>query len=132
MPGMVMPGDAKSQDTKSMPEMDMPAEPKSTTNASPSGKAGSQSLQHTMLGVSGNCDLCKARIETAAKSITGVTSAEWIAETKKLHVQFDGAKTNLDAIQKAIAKVGHDTEKYKAPDEVYNALPGCCKYRLSN
>lgn len=31
-------------------------------------------------------------------------------------------ETNLDAIQKAIAKIGHDTEKFKAPDEVYNQL----------
>jgi Cu(I)/Ag(I) efflux system membrane fusion protein len=28
-----------------------------------------------------------------------------------------------------IAKNGHDTEKYKAPDEVYKQLPECCLYR---
>jgi Cu(I)/Ag(I) efflux system membrane fusion protein len=28
-----------------------------------------------------------------------------------------------------VAKAGHDTEKYKATDKVYNDLPGCCKYR---
>ncbi len=84
--------------------------------------------EHQNIKVSGNCEMCKERIETAAKSIAGVSSAEWSAETKLLHVSFDGAKTNIDAIQKAIAKAGHDTEKYKTPDEVYNALPECCLY----
>lgn len=85
--------------------------------------------QHQTIMVSGNCEMCKERIETAAKSIAGVASADWNIETKLLHVQFDGTKTSLDAIQKAIAKAGHDTEKYKASDAAYNALPDCCKYR---
>lgn len=84
---------------------------------------------HAQIKVSGNCEMCKERIETAAKSVAGVTTAEWSAETKQLHVSFDGTKTSSDAIQKAIAKAGHDTEKYKAPDDVYKALPDCCLYR---
>ena len=28
----------------------------------------------------------------------------------------------------AIAKVEHDTDMHKATDEVYDNLPGCCKY----
>jgi hypothetical protein len=46
-----------------------------------------------------------------------------------MKVEFDGMKTSSDAIQKAIAKVGHDTEKLKADDKIYSAMPGCCKYR---
>jgi Cu(I)/Ag(I) efflux system membrane fusion protein len=38
-------------------------------------------------------------------------------------------ETNRNAIQKAIANAGHDTEKIKAEDKVYNTLPECCKYR---
>ena len=38
-------------------------------------------------------------------------------------------KANASAIQKAIAKAGHDTEKFKAPDKVYKQLPECCLYR---
>ncbi|TAJ11309.1 copper chaperone [Marinilabiliaceae bacterium JC017] len=81
-----------------------------------------------MITVAGNCDMCKDRIETAARSVDGVIVAEWNAETKKLHVSYDPQKTDVDAIQKTIANVGHDTEKYKAQDEVYNELPGCCLY----
>lgn len=85
--------------------------------------------QHQNIKVSGNCEMCKERIETAAKSVAGVTTADWSTETKLLQVSFDDSKTNIDAIQKVIAKVGHDTQKFKAPDEVYKALPECCLYR---
>lgn len=84
--------------------------------------------EHQMIKVAGNCEMCKGRIETAAKSVPGVSAAEWGSGTKMLHVQSDSTKTNSDAIQKAIAKVGHDTEKFKAGDEVYKELPECCLY----
>ena len=79
------------------------------------------------LKVSGNCGECKARIEKAAK-IDGVAMAEWSVDSKVLTVSFDSTKTNIDAIAKAIAAVGHDNEKFKADDKVYGALPGCCQY----
>ncbi|MBE3086800.1 MAG: heavy-metal-associated domain-containing protein [Bacteroidetes bacterium] len=75
----------------------------------------------------GNCDMCKARIEKTVKA-EGATSAAWDAKTKMLAVTFDPSKTSMDAFGKKLASVGHDTEKYKADDKVYNALPGCCKY----
>lgn len=78
--------------------------------------------------VSGNCDMCKARIEKAAK-IDGVSKAEWNKDTKMLAVTYDPAKTNTDAIGKKVAAAGHDTEKTKAETKVYDNLPGCCKYR---
>lgn len=77
--------------------------------------------------VYGNCGMCKNRIQKAAK-IDGVTSASWDAEAQTLVVTYDPAKTTNDDIQKKVAAVGHDTEKYSAPDAVYNKLHGCCKY----
>lgn len=82
--------------------------------------------------VKGNCGMCKTRIEKASKSVDGVTKADWNKETKVLEVSFDESKATVEKIQKAIASVGHDTPMHKAPDEVYNALPGCCKYDRSN
>ena len=73
--------------------------------------------------------MCKDRIETTAKSVSGVVLAVWDISSKQLAVQFDPDKTSPEAIQKAIAKVGHDTEKFKARDDVYNKLPECCLYR---
>ncbi|TAL64249.1 MAG: ATPase [Bacteroidetes bacterium] len=75
----------------------------------------------------GNCGMCKDRIEKAAKA-EGATNAAWDAKTKMVTVTFDPSKTNVDAISKKLASVGHDTEKYKADDKVYDGLPGCCKY----
>jgi mercuric ion binding protein len=78
--------------------------------------------------VYGNCGSCEKRIETAAKSVDGVSLASWSQDTKMIEVTFDTTKTNLDAIEQAIAKVGHDTQIYRANDEVYAKLPGCCQY----
>ena len=85
------------------------------------------STKSETLKVSGNCDLCKARIEKAAK-LEGVSNAEWDAKSNSLAVTFDPARTNMDQISKKIAAVGHDNSKLKANDKAYNALPGCCKY----
>lgn len=78
--------------------------------------------------VSGNCGMCEKTIEKAAKSVDGVNMADWDKKTKVIKVSFDTEKTSLDAIHKAIAKVGYDTEKVKAKDEAYNKLHSCCKY----
>lgn len=79
------------------------------------------------LKVYGNCEMCKTRIEKAAK-IDGVKKADWNVETKMLTVTYDGHKVKLDEIQKSIAAVGHDTQNYSAEAAVYKKLPGCCKY----
>jgi Cu(I)/Ag(I) efflux system membrane fusion protein len=79
--------------------------------------------------VQGLCEMCKDRIEKTALSVSGVSSAIWDIKTKQLYLHYDSGKTSPDAVAKAIAKVGHDTEKYKADDTVYNALPECCRYR---
>ena len=82
--------------------------------------------------VAGNCGMCEARIEKAAKSVEGVSAADWNQETKMIEVTFDDRITDIHAIHKTIADSGHDTDKCSAKDEVYSKLPGCCKYeRLS-
>ena len=78
--------------------------------------------------VAGNCELCKTRIEKAAK-VDGVTKADWSDKTKMLTLVYNPMKVKSDDIQKKIAAAGHDTPKYKATDKAYNALPSCCKYR---
>lgn len=87
-----------------------------------------ENIEHSMFNVNGNCEMCKERIEKTAISIEGVNSAEWDIDSKMLHISFNNKNVALADIHKAIAKVGHDTEKEKAPDDVYNSLPGCCKY----
>ena len=79
--------------------------------------------------MSGNCELCKERIEKTAKSLKGVATAIWDIQTKKIKVDYNNNLTTPDEIQKAISLAGHDTEKFKAPDNVYNQLPECCLNR---
>lgn len=78
--------------------------------------------------VSGNCGMCKDRIEAAA-NVAGVTKADWDKSTKMLTLVYNPATVKSDDVQKKIAAVGHDTEKFKADTKTYNNLPGCCKYR---
>ena len=78
--------------------------------------------------VAGNCGMCEARIEKAAESVDGVSSANWDKETKMIEVTYNPEKSDIHKIHQAIAKAGHDTSMHKATDEVYNELPGCCKY----
>ncbi|MFT3740870.1 MAG: cation transporter [Breznakibacter sp.] len=78
--------------------------------------------------VMGNCGMCKARIEKAAKT-DGVSQAQWDSKTKLLTLVYDPSKTNVEIIGKKVAAAGHDTDKAKADDKAYSQLPGCCKYR---
>lgn len=86
------------------------------------------SVKTDTLKVSGNCGMCKARIEKAAK-VEGVSKSEWVNKTKMLSVTFDPTKTNMELIGKKVAGAGHDNAKSKAAEKTYSALPGCCKYR---
>lgn len=97
-----------------------------TTSAQTAAKASEQKKTETFK-VWGKCDMCKTRIEKTVKA-EGVASAEWNTKTEMLTVVFDPSKTNVDALEKKLASVGHDTEKYKASDDVYAKLPGCCHY----
>jgi copper chaperone CopZ len=80
--------------------------------------------------VLGKCDMCKARIEKTVKA-EGAISASWDLKTQILTVTFDPTKTGKDGLSRKLASVGHDTEAYKAPDDVYAKLPGCCHYDRS-
>jgi len=77
----------------------------------------------------GNCEMCKNRIEKAARSVEGVTKAEWNQKTQLIQVTYNHKKVKALQIHKAIANAGHDTPKVRAKDDVYNKLPGCCKYK---
>jgi copper chaperone CopZ len=96
------------------------------STAQTSAKTTGQTKTET-IKVWGNCGMCKDRIEKAVTA-EGATSASWDSKTKMLTVSFDPSKTNVDALSKKLASVGHDTEKYKADSKVYDGLPGCCKY----
>lgn len=82
--------------------------------------------------VYGNCGMCEKTIQKAAKSVEGVSTADWNKESKMMQVSFDDSKTDVHKIHKAIAKAGYDTEMHKATDEAYNKLHSCCQYDREN
>ena len=86
-----------------------------------------ESSDHASFKVAGNCGMCKDRIEAAALSVSGVRTANWDSGSQEIHIDFE-SQISLDNVHGAIAEAGHDTELRKAPDEVYNELPGCCLY----
>ena len=78
--------------------------------------------------VNGNCEQCQRRIQKAAFSVNGVKTASWSIETHYLDLTINEEKTSIAAVEKAIAKVGHDTKNSKATKEDYDNLHHCCKY----
>ena len=86
-----------------------------------------EEIKISSLKVYGNCGMCKERIEEAALSVNGVSKAYWDEDTKMLEIDMV-SNLDLNKVHKAIAAVGHDTDKEKASKEVYNNLPGCCLY----
>ena len=79
-------------------------------------------------GVSGICGMCESRIE-AAFDQKGIVVADYDLEKKTMHVVYKAKKWNEERLHKLATGVGHDTDKYKASDEAYANMHGCCKYR---
>lgn len=86
-----------------------------------------QKAKTETIPVSGNCGMCKAKIEKAAKT-AGVEDAKWDVDAKVLTVKYNSSTTNAAKIQNAVAAVGYDTRDVKASNEAYDKLHGCCKY----
>lgn len=78
--------------------------------------------------VYGKCGMCETRIEKAAAAVPGVKSADWDKKTMMLDVTYNEKKVKSLDIQKALAKVGHDTDLERADDKTYEALHACCHY----
>ncbi len=95
-----------------------------TTTATPASITSEITESFKVLG---NCGMCQKTIQNAAIQ-AGAMKVDWDKELHVLTVTFKRVKTSADKIQKAIAKTGYDTPKYKATDAAYNKLHGCCQY----
>jgi hypothetical protein len=79
----------------------------------------------------GNCGMCKTTIETAGNK-KHFAKVDWNKDTKIAVITYNNAQTNTDEILKRIALAGYDSDKFLAPDDAYNKLPGCCQYERVN
>mgnify|MGYP001171590208 FL=1 len=78
--------------------------------------------------VSGNCEMCKMRIEKAALSVNGVKYANWSIPENQLRLIYNSNKVNIIEVHESVSNSGHDTSERKAPSEIYSELPLCCLY----
>jgi len=98
-----------------------------TENASATTTEVSNGLVTSTFKIWGNCEMCKETIEGSLK-VAGISKADWNVDSKIMTVAYDSSKITLDQIQKNIAAVGYDTEKYKGDDQAYHELAECCQY----
>lgn len=89
--------------------------------------AQKRNLKTETFAVSGNCEMCKDRIEKTALD-NRAYSTDWNIKTHLLTVTYDSTKTSKESLQKKIAEAGHDNGNFRATDEVYKKLPACCHY----
>lgn len=75
----------------------------------------------------GNCGMCEKTIEKAG-NLKDIAKIDWNVDTKMATITYDTKKTNQDEILRRIALSGYDSDKFLAPDDVYNNLHGCCQY----
>ena len=91
--------------------------------------AQNKNTEKVIFEVTGNCEICKKRIEKSALTVKGVKAANWDIPSNLISIVYNPNRATLLKIQNTIAQIGHDTPLAKAPDEIYNKLPLCCIYR---
>ena len=84
--------------------------------------------EHAEIRVSGNCEMCREKIESALK-IPSVKRAVWEPETGILEVDFNRNSISAHQIRERIARAGYDTDSVKADSAAYSRLHECCRYR---
>ena len=94
---------------------------------STTGNAQIKNAKTESVKIYGNCGMCETKIEKAG-NIKKIANVDWNQETQMATLTYDSKKTNQDEILKRIALVGYDSDKFLAPDDVYNNLHGCCQY----
>jgi copper chaperone CopZ len=91
------------------------------------GTAQVKNAKTETVKVYGNCGMCKKTIEKAANE-KGVTQAVWDVKSNMLTMTYDAKKTNSETILKKVAKAGYDSDLFRANNETYDNLHGCCQY----
>lgn len=73
------------------------------------------------------CKSCVANITEGLKEVDGVHEINVDLEKKIAFVSYDASKTNLDALEMAIAMEGYDANDTKRDMDAYHDLDKCCQ-----
>lgn len=76
---------------------------------------------------SGQCSMCKERIEKALVFEKGIKSADYDVETAVVTVKFNNTKTTPEKIKQVVVLTGYDADEMIADSLAYSKLPNCCK-----
>lgn len=76
----------------------------------------------------GNCSMCETTINKSG-SQKNTSEVYWNKQSKLATITYDSTKTTSDKILKRIANSGYDSDRFRAPDNIYNSLHGCCQYK---
>lgn len=78
--------------------------------------------------VKGACGMCSDRIQATAILTDGVMKAEYDLQRQILYLHVDKNTFDKNTLHQNLAEAGHSTNKIKANEEAYAALPACCHY----
>jgi periplasmic mercuric ion binding protein len=88
---------------------------------------GKGAMKEESFYVRGNCSMCKKRIESDVKKITGVAEVRYAVEGEQLKVTYDTTLATRTTIEQHCAALGHATEVHPMNKKNHDALPECCK-----
>jgi len=88
---------------------------------------GTGSFKDESFYVRGNCEMCKDRLESGVKSLSGVAQAKYNIKNEVLKVTYDTILTSRAVIEQQCANLGHGTQAYPMNEKNHEALPECCK-----
>lgn len=94
-----------------------------------SGVSFAQKVQNDTIKIqtSGQCEMCKDRIEKALAYEKGVKSAQYDESNAVVTIIYKPTKTNPDVLRKVITALGHDADGLPGDPKAYQNLPNCCK-----
>ena len=84
-------------------------------------------LDTIKIQTSGQCEMCKERIEKALVYEKGVKKANYDESNAIVTIIYNPAKTNPETLRKVITALGHDADDQLADPKAYAKLPNCCK-----
>ena len=97
------------------------------TSLTVSAQKTNENIKSLVIKISGECGMCKERIEKEMAYTKGVKTFQANIAAKTLTLTYDKRKTSPEKIRTAISKLGHDADSVKADEKAFAKLPDCCK-----
>jgi len=73
------------------------------------------------------CPTCGKNLQASLLKIKGVKMYELDNKKMTITLYYNGQKTNVTELRKAISDLGYDADDVKANPDAYEQLDGCCK-----